>query len=375
MEKPGVSTSIPRVARRSGREVPGGNGHGAVTLKSLSEHLGLGITTVSDILLRGKTNYRAETVDRVRRAADVLQYRPNALAQGIRSGKTKTIGVLVTMNILDPFFAELVNRLEERFEAEGLMVLLSISDNDLARDRKVMQYFESRRVDGVVIGPVYFRESVIPVYDVYRSGLPSVMFLAGRDAPCDAVNLSGSVDGLPSHLVARHFLEMGHRRIGYLMCPLHGRLDVGHHSKRGFHAALAPVGCYEEKWIWEAPRPLADATYARMREILATHCLGDLPTAIYCHNDHCAVGAMAAIREAGLRVPDDISVVGTDNIVTSAFTDPPLTTVDLHASNLADCVFELMQQRLDRPTRRRRHIEKKAELILRKSVKRIGGPP
>lgn len=342
-----------------------------VTLKNLAGHLGLGITTVSDILLRNKTNYRAATVDRVRAAAKELGYQPNALAQGIRRGKTQTIGVLVTFNILDPFFAELVNRLEERFESQGLMVLLSISENDLERDRETLRFFESRRVDGVVVGPVYRREAVRPVFEHYTSTLPMVMFLSDPDAPTDAVNVTSSPPGRIGQLAADHFIRNGHRKIGYLMCPEHRRSDAGNQPYRGFHSVLEPLGLLNPDWIWVAKRPLAQLAYEKMRGILANNRRADLPTAIYCHNDHCAIGAMAAIREAGLRVPEDFSLIGTDNTSTSAFTDPPLTTVDLKPTLLADEVFKLMRLRLEEPSRPRSIVEIVPEFVERQTVRRI----
>ncbi|GEM_PF-143667 len=320
----------------------------ALTLKDLAAELDLGITTVSDILLRGKTNYRAETVERVRAAATKLGYRPNALAQGIRSGKTQTIGLVVTFNILDPFFAELVNRLEERFEAEGLMVLLSISESNVEKDRQAISFLESRRVDGIVIGPVYKRRSVESPYAHYLSRVPTVMFLAEDDAPYDTVNLKSGHRGI-GQAVANHFLEKGHTRIGYLCCPEFPQKSIGSASHRGFYEVLHERGLYREDYVWIEQRPLAEVAYTRMKKILAETPRKDLPTAIYCHNDYCAIGAMAALREAGLRAPQDISLIGTDNIVTSAFTDPPLTTIDLIPSAIADASFELMMQRLAKP--------------------------
>ena len=330
----------------------------ALTLKDLAVELDLGITTVSDILLRGKTNYRAETVERVKAAADRLGYRPNALAQGIRSGRTKTVGLVVTFNILNPYFAEIVNRLEERFAAAGLMLLLAISEDDIEKDRRAITYLESRRVDGLIVGPVYKRRGVEAPYEHYRSRLPTVMFGAEDDAPCDCVNL----DGMPRALgrrAAEHLLARGHRRIAYLCCPEHPRINTGQGTHRGYHEALAAAGSYDERLVWIEKRPLAEVAHARMRQILASTPRAELPTAIYCHNDHCAIGALAALRETGLRVPQDISLVGTDNIATAAFTDPPLTTFDLRPAATADAAFELLHQRLAKPRLpvQRRHIQ------------------
>lgn len=343
----------------------------ATTLKDLAVQLDLGITTVSDILLRGKTNYRAETVERVKAAALELDYRPNALAQGIRRGKTQTIGLIVTFNILDPFFAELVNRLEERFEQAGFMVLLSISENNPVKDRKALDFLESRRVDGLVIGPVYVTPAAPDPANIYTTRVPTVMFLAPSDSPNDVVNITGEHRAL-GRRVAQHFLDRGHTRIGYHMCHPDPNKLAGDQAYRGFYETLHEHGLYNEDWIWIEQRSLAEVSHARMKRELAARNRSDLPTAFFCHNDHCAIGALAAIREAGYSVPKDFSLASVDNIIASAFCDPPLTTLDLKPTEIADQTFELLMERLRDPRLplRRRYVQ--PEMVERASVRTLG---
>ncbi|MBC8009060.1 MAG: LacI family DNA-binding transcriptional regulator [Burkholderiales bacterium] len=342
----------------------------AVTLKDLAAQLDLGITTVSDILLRGKTNYRAETVERVKAAAAKIGYRPNALAQGIRRGKTQTIGLVVTFNILDPFFAELVNRLEERFEQAGFMVILSISENNPQKDRKALDFLESRRVDGLVIGPVYVTPAAPDPSAIYTARAPVVMFLAPGDSPNDTVNLAGEHRAL-GRRVARHFLDHGHTRIGYHMCHPDPNKVAGDQAYRGFYETLHEHGLYNEDWVWIEQRSLAEVSYARMKRELAARNRSDLPTAFFCHNDHCAIGALAAIREAGYLVPKDFSLISVDNITASAFCDPPLTTLDLKPAEIADQTFDLLMARLRDPRRpvQRRYVQ--PEFVERASVRTL----
>ena len=336
-------------------------------LKAIADHLGLGVTTVSDILLRGKTNYSPKTIQKVQKAAKLLKYLPNALAQGMRRGNTKTIGLLITFNILDPFFAELVNHLEDLFEREGYMVLLSISEKDMDRDRKVLDFFESRRVDGVVMGPIYDFKDDGTLYDVYKTSIPSVAFLADPRIAVDRVNIKGGHYGIGKK-AAEYFLKAGHKKIGYLMGSLPLKKSEGDTPFRGFYDTLMKAGLYQEKWIWPAERPLSEFAYARMKAILQESKLEDLPTAIFCHNDHCAIGAMFAVREAGYRIPEDFSFIGTDNIITSAFAVPPLTTIDLCAKQIAAEVALLMLERLAHADRAERISVVEPRLIERNSV-------
>jgi len=345
-----------------------------VNLKRIAEHLGLGITTVSDILLRGKTNYRASTIEKVRKTAQELKFQPNALAQSMRSGNTKTIGLLITFNIVDPFFAEVVNHLEELFEQAGYMVLLSISDKDVERDRQVLRFFESRRVDGVVIGPVYDLKGVSSIQEYYKTSLPCVSFLTDPRLPGDKVNLQEG-HYMIGKMAAEYFLRAGHTRIGYIMASLPLHREGTKTPFRGFHDALQSAGCYQEKWVWPAEEALPDLAFGKMKSIFAQHPLEDLPTAIYCHNDHCALGAISAAKSAGYRVPEQLSFIGTDNILTSAFIDPPLTTIDLCAKEMAAEVASLLLERLKHPKRPVRHSLIEPQLVERESVRRLKASP
>jgi DNA-binding LacI/PurR family transcriptional regulator len=141
---------------------------------------------------------------------------------------------------------------------------------------------------------------------------------------------------------------------------------------RGFYDTLHAAGCYQEKWIWTAEKALPEVAYSKMKAILKEDKLKDLPTAIFCHNDHCAIGAMSAARQAGYRIPEQISFMGTDNILTSAFMDPPLTTIDLCAREMAEEVAFLMLERLKHPNGAERLSLIQPRLVERASVAKIG---
>ncbi|MEI8341449.1 MAG: LacI family DNA-binding transcriptional regulator [Verrucomicrobiota bacterium] len=335
------------------------------TLKSIATHLDLGITTVSDILLREKTNYRKATIERVQKAAAKMGFQPNGIAQSMRRGSTETIGLLITMNIVDPFFAELVNRLEQRFEQEGFMVILSISENDIEKDKRALRFFESRRVDGLVIGPVYNTQGTLDQSVHYQTSLSTVMLLASENTHADSVSIDHS---RMCRLAVEYFLRRGHTRVGYLMCPDHPHKNVGGTAYHGFREALDERGLYHEKWVWIDSNPVAERAYAQMRDILAKTTLDALPTAFFCHNDYCAGGAMAAVREAGYRIPEDFSFIGCDNIKSSPYTVPPLTTIDLKPVELADRTFEFLIDRMAHRRKPIRYLEIIPDLIERASV-------
>lgn len=226
-----------------------------VTLKQIAANLGLGITTVSDILLRGKTNYRTSTIELVKSTSVEMGYSPNRLAQGMRHGKTSTIGILLTSNLIDPFFAELLNGLEKQLDKRGMVVILSISEDDLEKDQKALRFFESHRVDGLLIGPVYKRGGVLSRFDYYESSIPTVMMLADHDAPYDNVGIESGVDSILGRMVTNHLLDMGHSRIGYFMCPPLVREDAGSQPYRGMARVLRPKGLFDVEWIWQVLGP------------------------------------------------------------------------------------------------------------------------
>jgi LacI family transcriptional regulator len=254
---------------------------------------------------------------RVQRAIERLNYRPNALARGLVTGRSRSLG-LVIADIVNPFFPPLVRAVEDAAAARGYNVILCDTDEDAARERAVISVLLERQVDGLILCASRVPEGHLRALADDRIPLMLVNRIV-RHPRIAAVVADGVAGG---RMATGHLLALGHRRIAYLAGP---HASFSHRSRlRGYRQALAAKGT--------APAPAliagGRATMAAGREAMAA--LLDLrrpPTAVFAFDDLMAIGAMEELRRRGMRVPEDVAVVGFDDIDLAAFVDPPLTTV------------------------------------------------
>ena len=281
------------------------------------------------------------TVLRVQRAAQELGYRPDLVARGLRRGRTGTIGVVVA-DLGNPYIAPVVRGIAQSLESRGLMPLIVETLDDQARLKRLLTALLSRRIDAIISSAA--RRGDVDIYtDIANAGTPVV--LAER-------NLVGS--GLPAvahddlrggELAARHLVELGHR----LVTQLRGPSDIQSFSDRaqGFEQYVlsvrpAVVGVDD---IARAPnidegRRLMERTLAEVRP---------LPTGIFAHNDLMAVGALEALDAAGLRCPEDVSIIGYNDVQLASHIAPPLTTIRLPGEALGRIAGEMAIGLIDRP--------------------------
>lgn len=259
----------------------------------------------------------AQTAAKIRKIADEAGYRASAVARGLVTRRTRTIGLVVT-TVADPFASEVVCGVEQTANDNGYSVFLADSNADPVREKKVVQAFAERRVDGIIVtssrvGALYLpllSEMMVPIVlvnDQYPGAFVySVMI----------TNFEGM------RAAAEHLVQLNHRRIAYLGDEFGYQSDTERHA--GYRAALDAAGIPEMPELVVRGDGKPEAAIVAMEKLLA---LDDPPTAVCCYNDMSALGAMRQIRARGLRVPDDISVVGFDDLFFAPFSQPPLTTV------------------------------------------------
>ncbi len=330
------------------------------TIREVAERAGVSLTTVSHVI--NQTRYVSDaTRQRVLEAMDELNYRPNALARSLRSGKTQTLG-LILPDSSNPFFAELGRAVEKTAIQAGYSVILCNSESDVAREEFYVGVLSTKQIDGIIFvatgNPIeslqYLDEQGIPVLVVDRD-LP--------DFEVDAVltdNLLGGYQG------TQHLLEQGHTRIAFISGPLNGTPSakrVDGYRKALLEAdieidpALILLGDYHPESGWEAAAKLLS--------------LNQPPTAIFCANDLMAMGAIRAINTAGLLVPHHIAVVGFDNIELSKYCTPPLTTVAQPIEDIGSSAASILIERIQHRHRKLQRLMLATELIIRQSsVKR-----
>lgn len=342
-----------------------------VTLKDVALYAGVGTTTASDILLRGKTNYAEKTIEKVQLAAEQLQYRANKLAQNFKTGKTMNIGLLVGFDIQNPLMSALIKAIEQKIEAKGYMCLTVFSDQDDPKNERAIKNFESGQVDAILAGPVYHRESLYPRHAQFQSQIPTVLFLSPALDGFHTVNYqmeSGLSQGVE---VCQTFLDHGHQRIGYLCCPEGNHTDRGESVLRSFYETLQPRGLFNPDWIWHHRVADADVGYEMMCKILDGSSPEDLPTAYYVHNDYAATGVLAALRSRGVRVPEDVSIITSDDTHLSRYAVPSLSSVHFDPELLAEKSVRELFYLLENPKGDLGHHTVSCHLVHRESVKRI----
>ena len=305
------------------------------TIRDVAQRAGVSVTTVSHVVNNTRP-VEPNTQARVRVAIEALGYRPNLLARGLRSRKTNTIGLLVPDNS-NPFFAEVARAIEDAGFEQGYSVILCNSDMKEAKQDAYLSVLLAKQVDGLIL--ISSGDSPDPVKRIMQAGVPVVVVDRELgDLPVDQVLVDNEQGG---YLAGSHLVGLGHTRIGYIAGPSDIRPSKG--RVEGLRRAL------REAELELDPRAIArsDGRYTggeeAMRELLARR--RDL-TAIFAYNDLMAIGAVAVLRQAGLRVPEDISVIGFDDIPQAATTVPAITTVAQPTSELGNVSARLLLNRL-----------------------------
>ena len=290
----------------------------AITIKDIAKRAGVSHSTVSRAL-RVNHLVSSETARRIRQVAQEMGYRPSAVARSLKTKRTQVLGVIVS-SISDPFFGEILNGIEESAQAGGYSLFIAASQHDPIKERQIVQTMMEQRTDGVIIcsssfSPEHGRQllsSGFPVVVVNHQGSESFNYSIYHD----------DVDG--SSQVTQHLISLGHKRIAYLGNSQSGRTTQD--RLRGFQVAMAKANLdVPESYIHHVD---GGDPILGQKSIEYYTKLSPKPTAIVCFNDMLAIGVLKGCEIAGLRVPEDLSVTGFDNITYSAFTTPCLTTFD-----------------------------------------------
>ncbi|MET9273960.1 LacI family DNA-binding transcriptional regulator [Kribbella sp. NPDC003557] len=322
---------------------------GEVTIQQVATEAGVSPSTVSNLLNGRNHRMLPETRQRIERAIDKLGYRPNRAARQLRTGRNTTIG-LVVPSVGNPFWGALARHLESAALAEGYHVLLCNSERDPRRERDYVDELWADGVHGVVLcSSLPSLEHVMPLVE---RGLQLVAFDRTSQAGDPASLVSISVDNaIGSQLAAQHLTDLGHRRLAFVSGAL---ASVNRKERyRGFTAALEQAGIDPATSVRAPVKGDADdfgdveaseLGRAAAAELLA---LEDPPTGIVAINDMCALGVCRGLRDGGLEVGKDVSVVGFDDIVLADLYAPTLTTVRQPMKEMAAAAFTQLRSRLD----------------------------
>lgn len=330
------------------------------TIKDVAKMAGVSTTTVSHVI--NQTRHVAEeTKQIVLNAIQQLNYSPSAVARSLKINTTKSIGMIVTTSEA-PYFAEIIHAVEEHCYRQGYSLFLCNTQNDPEKIKNHLEMLAKKRVDGILVMCSEYSQDSLDIFSHFND-LPMVIMDWGIQHNNNDLIQDNSFNG--AYLATKYLIENGHQDIGIIAGEL--RKSIAQTRYQGFERAMQEANlAINPDWVQEGFFEPEDG-YECMNKILAQT---KLPTAVFCCNDVMALGAISAITERGLNVPEDISIIGYDNIHASRFYAPPLTTIHQSKARLGQQAVTLLLERIQSKLADRQIIEIHPELVIRKSVKK-----
>jgi LacI family transcriptional regulator len=331
----------------------------AVRLKDIARDLGVSTVTVSKVL-RGHSDISERTRALVLKRMQELDYQPNMFARGLASGRSYAVG-LVVPDLVHPFFAEFARSLAGALRESGLALILASSEEDPVIERREVRLLLSRGVDILLVASCRTLGTSEPF--PREQGTP--LLLIDRNLPVLAANFVGSNDVRVGELATRHLLDLGRRRIAHIggkgISPALDRL-AGYRKALTDAKLKAPAELIVTRNRFEEQGDTAG--YQAMQTLLQ---LKKRPDAVFCYNDLTAMGAIKAVNEAGLRIPQDIAFVGCGNLRYSPYLRIPLTSVDHGTERMGAVAATLALQIMKTPEQVPQTILLEPKLVIRES--------
>jgi len=326
------------------------------SLRDVAERAGVSFQTVSKVL-NGAGRVAPKTRQRILDTADELGYRPNSLARGLAMRRTHTIGFIASglaSFVLDP----LMHGAEREARARGYFTIVALAEGDEDQAELLVHQLIERRVDGIVSAALTLQQSR-RYGDLLRRLTPSVCIFPVHGGGLPLIGEDPQLTGL---LATRHLVGLGHRNIATIIgavdrTGVNGRL-------RGYHEALGEVGVSPDATLVDVGHWTPWGGYDAMGRLLDR---APGITALFAHNDHMAIGAIRALHDRGLRVPDDCAVVGCDDIDVARYVIPALTTVRISFERSGETAVRLLVDRLEKLTPPPERVILPIELIVRSS--------
>jgi DNA-binding LacI/PurR family transcriptional regulator len=333
--------------------------HERMDIRTIAQAANVSIATVSRTI-NGVATVNPEMAKRVREVIDKLDYFPNTQARALVSGRSRIFGLIVS-EITNPFFPELIQGFEDIAVDHGYEILVSSTNDDPERMSHCIRRMIERKVEGVAIMTFGAEEPLLD--QLSRRKVPMVFIDAGPDRPDVSLLRIDYRHGISQ--AVQHLAALGHRKIAFISGP--ARLHSAQSRKAAFLQSM------DEFRITSSPDLIFDGDHTLEGGIAAADRLlaaKPRPTAVICSNDMTAIGVMHTLYRAGLRTPDDLSVIGFDDIHISEVTTPPLTTIQMSRFELARSAFYALRAHVEKsdacPANREYHIQ--TDLIVREST-------
>ncbi len=337
----------------------------ATTIRDIAQKTGLSVSTVSLVLNHKKHRISKETCDRVFAAAKEMNYHPNHAAVSLITKRTKAIGLIIP-DITNMFFAEIAKGAETRCQELGFSVFLCNTNDKPEKDVEYVNVLLDRGVDGFLL-VTSFNASENMAAECFKALRPTEkpIVLVDRVVSTEEYGTSlpcvQSDNELGGYLATKHLLELGHRSIGCITGPM------GAQSSQ--HRLFGHIRALQEAGITFNPALVREGNYHTQTGFsLSSELLDQGVTAIFACNDMMAYGVYRQASQRGMRVPEDLSIVGFDDLPFSEFAEAPLTTVKQPAYLIGECAASKIIGMINNPGEVQENVQFKPELIVRKST-------
>lgn len=329
-----------------------------MNLEEIAKLSGVSRSTVSRVI-NNHPRVNPKTRERVYEVIQRLDYRPSAAARRLAGGRTNILGLVIPMGVprlfTDPFFPLLIQGVSQACSDRDHSVMLWVAEPEYER-RTIRQVLQNKMIDGVIIASAILDDPLLEA--MIEGDLPFI--LVGRHPAAPQVSYVDVDNFDSSREIVTYLLRLGHRRIGTISGPQN--MIAGLDRLEGYKAALRQWGLpVDPEYILEGDFT-EEGGYKAMQRMLPR-----LPQALFCASDAMAVGAIRAMREVSLRVPDNVAVASFDDLPFSAYSDPPLTTVRQPIQRMGAMAVETLMDIIAHPAASPRRVVLPTELVIRAS--------
>lgn len=326
------------------------------TIYDIAKAVGVTQTTVANALA-GRGNVSEATRKRILQCAQEMHYRPNTLARSLAKRKTLTLGFLLP-TIANPFYPEIAEEIEHIAQAHDYQMLLCNTHYDAVLGRQHLERLVSRWVDGIIV--MGSSMDITDVVCAFDNGLPTVLCDWQENETLPAIPQVKGDFFHAGKLAAQHLLSLGHRRLAIIVDEPQQTLRL-----EGFRTTLQEQGLTLQSSMLQQGHSTLESGYVAAKNLLISTLP---PTAIFATSDWMAIGVLEAARDMGMQVPDDLSILGLDDIVIGAHISPPLTTIAISKHQLAQQATEILLQQIDGKEYQQSAVLVSPSLVLRHST-------
>ena len=330
------------------------------TIKDVANLAGVHPSTVSRVI-NDNSRISEKTKNKVLLIIKKLGYTPNAIARGVKTKRTQTLGMLIP-DITNPFFAELARGVEDAANKNNFNVILCNTDDKLKKERTYLEILRGKRVDGLILGTAHIRDKSI--LELEKKKFPYILVsrnIEGLDKNCVIVDdVAGGI------MVTEYLTKLGHRRIAHITGPLKTRSALN--RLKGYKLALKKYEIeYRDELVGEGDFRIKGG-YQVMKRFLK---LAEPPTAIFAANDLLALGAIQVILKKKYHIPEDFCIIGFDDIRLASFVYPPLTTVRQPMLEMGALAVKMLLKIIEEEEFNQKKEILEPKLIIRESCRKI----